>query len=317
MTDPIDLPPPLPAWFPPSGQTVPQFSLPYAPPDLRFQPPKPRVWPVFIAFVLVIVVSIVISVIGLLAAAAALNGPQALSDPVKLREVLERTERIPAVLFPLALTTSLTLLAAAVIAARLSPLPMRQRLQTGPSSLSPVGYVIVIVGALAVSQLSNSIINLLGVGESGSLKLLDDVMRNLSGVNLALALFCVSLAAGVAEEIFFRGYAQSRLVKRWGPVAGILITSALFGIIHMDPVHSSFAFAFGSYLGLVAYRVGSIRPTIASHIVNNAVAVLLPALNVRVDGRGWDWGGLAVSVVVLALVIVYINRRTPQAPSPS
>lgn len=315
MTDPNDPPLPLPAPFFPSGQAVPPYGLPYALPDMNFATPKPRVWPVFVVLILVMVIALVLSAIAMLAAAVVLNGPQSMSDADKLRETLEQTQRIPAVLFPVALLTSLTLLTAALIAARLSPVPLRRRLRVGPAPLSLMGYAIAIIGALAVSQTSNSIINLIGVGQSGTLKLLDDVMHNLSGVNLALALFCVALAAGVGEELFFRGYAQTRLVRRWGPAVGILVASALFGLIHMDPVHSTFAFLFGIYLGFLAHRAGSIRPSVACHVVNNAVAVLLPAWNFMPGGRGWEWGALAVSVVVMVLAILYIARRVCNQPS--
>lgn len=312
MTDPLPLPPP----FDPAEIPLPYPVFPYAPPDLRYAPPKPRVWPVFVAFIIVIVVSLIIGGVAMLLATLILDGTGILSDAVALRHSLEEAQRIPAVLFPVALTTSLTLLGAALVAARLSPVPLRARLRLTPSSLSFVGYAIAVLGALAVSQACNSLINLMGFTNSGTLKLLDDVMRHLSRRDMALALFCVALAAGVAEETYFRGYSQTRLVERWGPAWGIIITSVLFGILHMDPVHSSFAFLFGLYLGFVAHRVGSIRPTIACHIVNNGIAVVLPGLNVDFGGRNWDWGSLAVSLIVVLLVILYLQRSAREQVEP-
>jgi membrane protease YdiL (CAAX protease family) len=37
-------------------------------------------------------------------------------------------------------------------------------------------------------------------------------------------------AAGFAEELLYRGWMQPRLVARWGPAAGVLVTAALFGL---------------------------------------------------------------------------------------
>ena len=43
----------------------------------------------------------------------------------------------------------------------------------------------------------------------------------------------VSLVAGICEEIGFRGYMQTPLEQKYGPVAGISITSLVFVVVHL------------------------------------------------------------------------------------
>jgi len=76
---------------------------------------------------------------------------------------------------------------------------------------------------------------------------------------------------GFYQEFVYRGLLQTELVRRWGPVAGILISNLLFtfGPLHAyhlsnafeDPGHLSiFAgiFAIGLYFGVIFYRSGNL-----------------------------------------------------------
>jgi membrane protease YdiL (CAAX protease family) len=81
----------------------------------------------------------------------------------------------------------------------------------------------------------------------------------------------IALAPGFCEELLFRGYMQRRLVERWGPVAGILIASVLFGVFHIMPHVIIFATPIGIWLGLLAWRTGSTWPGIICHALMNGL----------------------------------------------
>jgi uncharacterized protein len=66
-----------------------------------------------------------------------------------------------------------------------------------------------------------------------------------------LDLVCISLLAGVGEEMLFRGVMQTYFIDTFGLVEGLLLASALFGIMHAATVtYALFAGLVGLYLGL-------------------------------------------------------------------
>jgi membrane protease YdiL (CAAX protease family) len=68
----------------------------------------------------------------------------------------------------------------------------------------------------------------------------------------------------------FRGYMQQRLVDRWGPAIGIVVTSIVFGIVHVMPHSIAAAMPLGFWFGYVAWRSGSIFPAMLCHFFVNA-----------------------------------------------
>src|SRR5205807_2603521 len=113
----------------------------------------------------------------------------------------------------------------------------------------------------------------------------DDVLRHLTGGQIVVAVLVLGVMPGFAEEWLFRGYMQTRLKQAWGRWPAIIVTATLFGVMHLDLFQSPFAMLFGIYLGYVAEKSGSIRPTMLCHIVNNSFQVLVAAV---VVGRHID-----------------------------
>ncbi len=99
----------------------------------------------------------------------------------------------------------------------------------------------------------------------------------------------VIFAGPIVEEVVFRGIIQSTIIgnkfeKVTNPrvVIGIIATSLLFGLIHVvdagDYVQIFPYFFMGLALGSIAYVTKSIFPPAIVHIINNAIATLLPLL---------------------------------------
>jgi membrane protease YdiL (CAAX protease family) len=82
----------------------------------------------------------------------------------------------------------------------------------------------------------------------------------------------ISLAPAITEEFAFRGYMQRRLLKRWPAWLAILVTSLLFGILHMMPHAVVSAFIGGLWLGTLAWWTGSVWPGVVCHAFINAWA---------------------------------------------
>jgi membrane protease YdiL (CAAX protease family) len=84
----------------------------------------------------------------------------------------------------------------------------------------------------------------------------------------------LSVAAGVGEEMLFRGVIQGALSRLLGPAAGVVVASVLFGLLH--PVSLSYvviAALLGAYLGVVWLVSGNLLTVMVAHAVYDFVAL--------------------------------------------
>ena len=185
-----------------------------------------------------------------------------------------------------------------------------------PASLSPGGYaarlrlkhhpwwfawgLLGAVGLAGVGMLSGGVVALLGRENTGALGIIARALSHLDAPMTVTALAVIGLGAGLGEELFFRGYLLTRLAERWRPWVAVVVTGGLFGLAHLDVLHSSFALVVGVLLGWVSLRTGSIRATIVAHAVNNAVGVLTMALS---SGPETTPRSTAVAQVVVGIAL--------------
>ena len=257
-------------------------------------PPRPRVWPVFLTFALILPIAGVLTAIALIAV-------------IGLEHILEGDAvgmlTLPALLVAIGVT-EVVLLGAVLVAAR--PLTRaRLRLQRGRASLGVL--VAATLGAVTLSQVLDTIAVVAGFGRTGVLPMLSGTLERAHGGGLVTALLVVALLAGLAEELFFRGFMQTRLARRWSSRTAVLVTAVCFGAIHMDPVQSPLAFCLGIWLGFVCERAGSLWPGIAAHVANNAVATLFASVGIPLVVT-------AATALVFVACLLWLRRALPPAP---
>ena len=124
------------------------------------------------------------------------------------------------------------------------------------------------------------------------------------------------VGAGVGEELFFSGYAQTRLAQRWGAWPSVLVSAALFALVHGDPLHAAFAFAAGVFLGWASLRTGTVRTTLVAHVANNAASLASMALTdpARRDSPRQAAMSLAAGAAMIALSTLALRRTTRPPP---
>lgn len=88
--------------------------------------------------------------------------------------------------------------------------------------------------------------------------------------------------APLFEEMFFRGFLQPLISRSLGIAPGILITAALFGLLHAPEYGWAWQYAFavavaGAVFGWIRARTGSIIPGTVMHACYNAVFVVAVA----------------------------------------
>lgn len=309
MTEPVPAPAPPPL---PTAPLEPVVAAPSGP---------PRVWPLAVAFVSLLVGLVAVSgaLGGLMLALEARGGSSPPKNPEELALFVHALTTSP-VFFSLAsLGNNVAELLLALVPAALSAVAWRERLRLVPAErLTRWGWVLGAVGVVAVGQAMSSLAEVVRLSPGGSMELLGELAETSTPEAFALLLLVGSVGAGVGEEVFFRGYLQTRLVERWGRWPGIVLTALAFGVFHLDPMHGVFAFGIGLYLGWLAERSRSIYPSIAAHAFNNLVAFC--AARWAPDGGEQDFGQLTLLVALgVAWACVAWLRRTrerePTAPA--
>ena len=88
-----------------------------------------------------------------------------------------------------------------------------------------------------------------------------------------LMLTVFALTPSICEEIAFRGFILSGLARGGRLGIAVVISSLMFGIIHMIPQQAFNAAMLGLLLGLLAVYSRSLLPAIVFHLCNNTIAV--------------------------------------------
>jgi membrane protease YdiL (CAAX protease family) len=239
---------------------------------------RPRVWTVFLAFGLTLVTLLVAGALlfGIAVAVELARTGAKPQDTEAINALVEQLKLRPWLHVASIVMSSTTTLAVALLGGWLSPQPWRERLRLQAGAPLPAWvWAATVVGCCALGQAMESTTILTGAWDwTTSLKGIQATSGASPGL-FALLMFFGALVAGTAEELFFRGYLQSRLVERWGRTAGIATAATLFGLMHMDPIHSPIALVLGLFLGWLAEHTGSVRLPVCVHILNNAVSFLL------------------------------------------
>ncbi len=191
--------------------------------------------------------------------------------------------------------------------------PGTLRLRPGWESGRALGMMV--IGILGLGQSLDSATTLAGLGDRSAMATIRTVLQQAAGADLFGAVLVIGVLAGTAEEIFFRGYMQTRLRQRWSAPVAIAATSVCFSILHVDPsgIHVALAFALSLYLGFVAELTGSVLPAIVCHVVNNVVYTLQTALGGTVTDTGTN---LVLALAGAALFVAVIGwLRTARPPA--
>ncbi len=140
---------------------------------------------------------------------------------------------------------------------------------------------------------------------------------------------CLFAAAAIKEEVIFRGYALQRLTEAITPVGAILVTSALFGLVHMaNPHHTWISTANTALVGVtfsVAYlRTQALWLPIGLHFIWNFILgtilglpvsglIMTPSLlaahisgSERITGGAYGPEGGLVATVVIVIATAYL-----------
>lgn len=144
-----------------------------------------------------------------------------------------------------------------------------------------------------------------------------------SGSDLALTLVFVALIPAVAEEYLFRGNIARGLSKN-GYFFAILVSSALFALMHGNPLQLVHQFILGVACAVLYFSTRSLVPSMLLHFLNNAAALVIgyfENMGKPINLPVWGWiitciAGLVVTVLLLWAVVVLSKNYRRKNPLP-
>ncbi len=289
--------------------------------------PLPRVWPSIVALVGIVPLTLLVLRL-VLVVAATLDGASLLGGSPSFAEWFSSLESSPSGVSLLMLPTQFLLLAAALGLASFSRRNWKSRLALDAPMARGKVLAACVAGTLGCAWSTSWLVALVFTEPSDSLRSLERVLVEPSGVRGLVVLVLVGVVPGVCEELFFRGYAQPRLVARFGGWRGIVLPSLFFVLMHLDPQHMLHILPLGLWLGFVAWRTGSTWTSVLCHAVNNIVLTSLAKLSFALEGSsadesakyeldaptlGWSLAGVALAALSLRVIL---RNTQPQVHAP-
>jgi hypothetical protein len=202
----------------------------------------------------------------------------AIGDRAALDRWFEEITASPRALLFLILPAELVFLAAGLVPALSSREPLRERLALRAPRASASTLGLCLAGTLGLQFAVTLAAEALISEPSASLDFLKRLIAAPRGVHAWLLVLTLSLVPALAEELVFRGYAQSRLVAAWGGARGLLLPTLFFALAHFDLQHSLAILPVGLWFGFVAWRTGSTWMAMLCHAWNNLVGLTLARL---------------------------------------
>jgi uncharacterized protein len=142
-----------------------------------------------------------------------------------------------------------------------------------------INWLLAVIGiSLVVIPLSGliSALTLVILGQPLTNPQLDFLIpEGFNWVGAAGMLLLGGIAVPFAEELFFRGVIYKWMRDNWGLWPGVIISSLIFGIVHVDISVVVAAFVLGIILALVYEYSRSLWSVVIIHVINNSVKIAL------------------------------------------
>ncbi len=152
----------------------------------------------------------------------------------------------------------------------------------------------------------------------------NDLVKQLSdSTTLFGMVLVIALAPALSEEIIFRGVIGRGLTKRYGVVFGVIVTSILFGLIHVHPAHALAVIPMGIYIHIAYLSSGSFLAPVLVHLINNSFAAVMLAFSRNLEGPAAEeamktspWVTfVSLGLTLLTVTAMWKNRVQVETPA--
>ena len=129
-------------------------------------------------------------------------------------------------------------------------------------------------------------------------------------------LVAIAIVPAFCEEVLFRGFVQSGLVRQAArPFSGVVATAVVFGLFHLDPWRFLLVVPLGIFLGWLRETSGSLWPAILAHALNNALTVTFTSAGLAATDRAPGNAATALLAAGLVTLALFAGRRRPGRPA--
>ncbi|MBQ6153455.1 MAG: CPBP family intramembrane metalloprotease [Ruminococcus sp.] len=97
------------------------------------------------------------------------------------------------------------------------------------------------------------------------------------GGDIFMSYLTIAVIPALAEEFAFRGIIMG-MFRKYSDALALVVSSAIFGLMHGNIVQIPFAFCGGLVFGFIMLKTNSLLPGILVHFFNNALSVTLDLL---------------------------------------
>lgn len=140
-----------------------------------------------------------------------------------------------------------------------------------------IGHLSLIVLAvlplsLLCTELQKAMLGALPHGENDWMQ---QVFSHLANASFPQILWAIAIAPALGEELICRGLIGRGLIARYGVIPGVLVTSVLFGIMHINPAQAVAVIPLGIAMHFVYLTTRSFWAPVLLHLLNNAFAAVV------------------------------------------
>ncbi len=167
----------------------------------------------------------------------------------------------------------------------------------------------VVAGTLALSIFGGALTQLIAPQAANVLSTASGSLRPSTAAQMVAVAVVFGPLTAFGEEVFFRGFVQGELARRWPVARALAVTSFIFAIMHLSTARAPTSFGVGLWLGFVTERSGSIRPGIWAHMANNLFAAAAALSTQQVEPpRGEMMCALLISAPLFAAAATFFLR---------
>ncbi len=122
------------------------------------------------------------------------------------------------------------------------------------------------------------------------------------------------IVAPIVEESLYRGLAI-HLLKPYGKGMAVIVSSLIFGLMHGNISQAASGFAFGLVMGSITVMSDSVVPTIAVHMMNNAVATIPEIADIYGSELVMNiYLAIAIVCLLVGALIIFANHKKIRLP---
>lgn len=130
----------------------------------------------------------------------------------------------------------------------------------------------------------------------------DSMLNAFNEISKVSYLIYVCITGPAAEEFVFRGVILGGLLKKYSAKTSIIISSLMFGIVHLNGIQFINAFLLGVFIGYIYIKTKSISICMYSHIIFNTTSyIYLPG--------NYNLSIIILLAVVGAISIIYGTKK--------